>query len=224
MAEGGADARFVEEHLPLIRKVATQLVRELDLSGWMDDLVAAGKAGLLEARQRFDPSRGVKLTTFAHYRIRGSMMDAIRRGGYANASVLRKIRLLQLADQQLEGIADATDAQRQAADAAAQALDQALARMSAAFIIDIVGQGQSDAPEQADVTLERAETIAQVRRVLDGLPERERAVLVAHYVEGRRFDELAAEWGISKAWMSRLHWRALDLLKDGLTEVGVTHG
>lgn len=224
MSSGDEDAKFVEEHLPLIRKLASQLVRELDLTSWTDDLIAAGKAGLLESRQRFDPTRGAKLTTFAYYRIRGSMLDAIRKGGYANAHALRKLRMLQMADQQLEGVADGGGAPPMTPDAAADAIDQALARLSASFIIEVVGQSRDDAPPPVDKLFERAETAEHVRSVLEAMPERERNVLVAHYFEGRRFDDLAAELQISKAWMSRLHWRALDRLRSGLAKVGVTQG
>lgn len=219
------DAKLVAEHAPLVRRLALQLYHELELRGWMDDLVAAGNQGLLEAHRRFDASRGAKLSTFAYYRIRGAMIDAVRRSGYASASGLRRVRQLELLDATCEGVADGpSGGARLSPPAAVEALDTALARVSAAFIVDLVGQGELDRPAPVDELLERAETLQQVRDRIEALPERERAVLVAHYFEGRRFDELAAEWGISKAWMSRLHWRALDLLRAGLEEAGIFEG
>ena len=70
-----------------------------------------------------------------------------------------------------------------------------------------------DNPEQALLERERQE---RVRNALSSLPEPERTLLQGHYLQGRRFDELARELGLSKSWASRLHTRALDRMRDAL--------
>src|SRR5450432_1256402 len=71
---------LITETMPLVKSIADRLKRSWRLSAPFEDLCAFGMAGLVEAANRFDPSRGVTFGTFAHYRIRGAIIDALRRG------------------------------------------------------------------------------------------------------------------------------------------------
>ncbi len=221
-ARGSAtgDAAFIEEYRPLVVSTANRVRRELDLVVPLDDLVQFGFEGLLDARKRYDPTRGAQLGTFAYYRIRGAIIDGVRKMAYLPRRAYARLRAAEGADAALEALGEA-----RAADPAARAdlartasdLDDALARVTASFVLAAVGQDEESArSETAEERLLAAEAAERMKRAVDALPERERALVVGFYFEGRRFDEVAAELGISKSWGSRLHTRALGLIRAAM--------
>ena len=212
---------FVKDYQGLVRSIALKLRAQLDLTCDLDDLIAFGNQGLLEAKSRFDPTRGVQMNTFAYYRIRGAVLDGVRRMAYLPRRIHQKVRAAESLDLIAEPIGDARAASPEAkADrvATAQALDDALSRVTAGFLMSAVGQGEEHQPETPEEELVDAQTRARVAKALEGLPERERALVNGFYFDGRQFDEVAAELGISKSWASRLHAKALDLLRVALTD------
>ena len=218
---GDANATLVAEYQGLVRTIASKVRAQLDLRCELEDLVAFGNQGLIEAVQRFDPSRGVQLSTFAYYRIRGAVVDGVRRMAYMPPRIHRKLREAEAMDAVLEplGEARATSPEARAdLEATAQALENSLARVTATFLMSAVGQGEEDQPDTPEDELFSAETRARVAAAMATLPERERALVQGFYFEGRQFDEVAAELGISKSWASRLHTKALDLMRRALVD------
>lgn len=213
-----ADA-IVKEYQGLVRSIAHKMRAQFDLNCDLDDLIAFGNQGLLQAMSRFDPARGVQMNTFAYYRIRGAILDGVRRMAYLPRRIHHKVREAEALDLVTEPIGEARAATPEAKadlEATAQTLDDALSRVTAGFLMSAVGQGEEDQPETPEAEMIAAETRARVTRALQGLPERERALVHGFYFEGRQFDEVATELGISKSWASRLHAKALDLLRDVL--------
>lgn len=219
---GNPSAKFVEEHRPLVISIARRVRREFDLTCEESDLVAFGFQGLLEAHSRFDPSRGVQFNTFAYYRIRGAVLDGVRAMAFLPRRAYAKLKAAEAADTLLEETGEA-NAQRPAGTQAstesrAEAMDQSLAQLTASFILSAVGQDESSQPASAEESLISAGDQRRVRDALEKLPERERALVQGFYFEGRQFDEVAKDLGISKSWASRLHTKALELLRDALGE------
>ena len=95
----------------------------------------------------------------------------------------------------------------------AETLHATISRLTASFVIASVGPDE-EAQQSPEDSLLRGESAERVRAALKELPERERALLEGHYIEGRRFDLVAKELGISKSWASRLHTKALDRLRE----------
>jgi len=213
------DDRFIEEHRPLVRGLAHRIRAEFDLNVDLDDLIACGFRGLVEARSRFDPSRGVQFNTFAYYRVRGAILDGVRSMAY----LPRRTHALLKASEAASDVTEDLGERRAAAPAgatrkedAAEALDEALGRMTAAWVMAAVGQDANATPDSAEERLVAVGQAARVRAAVAKLPERERALVEGFYFGERRFDEVAAELGISKSWASRLHGKALSLLRDAL--------
>lgn len=209
------DDRFIEEHRGLVEGLARKVRSELDLRCELDDLVAYGLTGLLQARKRFDPARGVQFRTFAYYRIRGAILDGVRRMAFMPRAAHRRMRLAEATDAVAEPLGEARGATGVGPSraAAGEALDDALGKISAAFTLSALGQdAESPAETPADV-LVAAEVGHRVRDAVGRLPDRERALVEGFYFHGRRFDEVAAELGISKSWASRLHTKALSRLR-----------
>lgn len=214
------DDRFIEEWRPLVVSIAEKLRIQLDLSVDPDDLLGFGFTGLVEARARYDASRGVQFKTFAYYRIRGAIMDGVREMAWLPRRAHAIRRAAEGADRVLEAAADARaaapPAARQGKADAVEAIDDTLGKMVASYVMASLGQDEQSAPPNPEERLLEARGAADLRAAVEGLPERERALVHGFYLEGRRFDEIAEELGISKSWASRLHTKALGRLRAAL--------
>jgi RNA polymerase sigma factor for flagellar operon FliA len=196
MMENGS----IEDDYAMVRGLAGRLFRELSLRGELDDLVAFGFGGLLEAKRRFDPSRGVRFKSYAYHRVRGAMLDGVRK----MAGVPRRAH------------AAMQEASAVQPSAAPSGLDKAFGRIRVSLSSDAPLQGRfgEESPEEA---LIKQQSIQRVLKALQKLPERQRRVIRGWYFEGRRLDDVAQELGISKSWASRLHHQALDRLRASLS-------
>ena len=191
---------LVTRHQKMVHGLAHRLKRELSLSGEVDDLIAFGFGGLLEAEDRFDPTRGVRFQTFAYHRVRGAMLDGVRKMAH----------LPRRAHQRLKGEADTVPT------AAPTPLERAVAQMSANLTGACPLQGRYGA-ESPELQLLQGESVSRLLRALSDLSPRERALVRGRYFEGRSLDAVAAELGISKSWASRLHTQALGRLRTALS-------
>lgn len=221
--EGGAtDAKFVEEWRPFVASIVRSIKVSLEIRSEVDDLIAFGFRGLLEARERFDPARGVHFKTFAYYRVRGAVFDGVRDMAYLprRAYATRKAAMAadQLLEDQANALAAAPPGSKTTKEAAAAALEEALGKLAASFVLASVGQDAEDQSGSPEEELISATDAHIVRSAVDVLPERERALVEGFYFQGRRFDDVAADLGISKSWASRLHTRALTLLRRAIQE------
>jgi len=207
----------LEAHRELVERIVRGLIRELDLSCDPDDLRGWGFQGLLEAKQRFDATRGVRFSAFAHYRIRGAILDGVRSQGFLRRRAYARLKALEATDAVSEQLAEEHGERApMSAEARAEALDATLGKITAAFLISAVGQGEDRAPEAPDQQLESAEVKGMVQKGLGALPERERILLEAVYFEGATIEAAGLRMGLSKSWASRLHAKALDRLRKHL--------
>ncbi|HEX5657749.1 MAG TPA: sigma-70 family RNA polymerase sigma factor [Polyangiales bacterium] len=212
-----ADAE-AEAHQELVDKVVRRLSRELDLSCDPEDLRAWGQQGLLEARQRFDASRGVRFSTFAYYRVRGAVIDGVRKQGWLRRRAYAKLKAYEAADRVSEpvGEQEAQQASATVEQRAAQ-VSEILGKISAAYLLSALGQGDDATPETPEEHVDLVMTRQVVNRDLAELPERERVLLQAVYFEGATIEEAGARMGLSKSWASRMHAKALDRMRKSLT-------
>jgi len=190
-----------------------------------EELVALGNAGLAEAATRFDPDRGASFSTFAWYRVQGSIVDGLRKSSNLPRHVWAKLVALRAASNYLEHRAerDAGAAQRgakppESADALAS-VKSALSAIRTMYVTSLESmqdQGFDAADPDAKTAGDRIDVgrlSAKLRDALAALPERERALVMKHYWEGKNLLEAGAELGISKSWASRLHAQAVDKLR-----------
>ncbi|MCS6898924.1 MAG: sigma-70 family RNA polymerase sigma factor [Myxococcales bacterium] len=212
---------LVEGHLDLVTIIARQVLRELRLTQQhLEDLESAGREGLVASAQRFDAARGVPFRHFANHRIRGAMLDALRR----ESTLPRRVH------ERLRGLAAALDL-NEAAEISSPSPDEAdlrlaehLARLATALAVGLINEQAYDdgepvaiepAPSPEDLVA-REKLRQTVRDAVEALPEPEKTLIIGHYYEGRRFDEISADLGLSKSWGSRLHSRAVGRLTEQL--------
>ncbi len=217
-----SDQAFIEEHRALVVGLASKLRRQLDLSTDVEELAAFGFSGLVEARQRFDPTKGVQFSTFAYYRIRGAILDGVRKMAYLPRRAYARLRAAEGADAVTEPLGEVRAADpraRQSSDQVVADLDGALAKLTAGYVLSAVGQNEEDAPPPSpEEDLLRRELRKKIRGAIETLPDRERALVLGFYFEERRFDEVAAELGSSKSWASRLHTKALERIRAAIDD------
>ena len=189
---------FIAQHEKMVHGLANRLRRELSLRGDLEDLIAFGFGGLLEARHRFDPGRGVRFQTFAYHRVRGAMLDGVR----------KMSQLPRRAHERLQAAAEPTPT------AAPTALDRAFTRMSALSAGTVLqGRFGDESPEEV---LLKNESVTRLLQALPSLSPRQRVLVRGFYFDGRSIDAMAQELGISKSWASRLHTNALRALREAL--------
>jgi RNA polymerase sigma factor for flagellar operon FliA len=213
-------------HLDLVDVIARQLARELGRTVELDDLRSMGQQGLLEAARRFDEGRGVSFRRFANYRVRGAMLDGIRKSAPLPRRAHARIRALEAALLVSEAAAeDAAPGSIQDAKSSDQKLTEHLADMATAMAMGLlatpaVGDEGELAALDTSISPEDAVAQAELRQLvvgaLDDLPEDERTLVRRHYLDGERFDQVAASLGLSKSWGSRLHTRAIARLTKRL--------
>jgi RNA polymerase sigma factor for flagellar operon FliA len=189
-----------------------------------------GQEGLLDAARRFDESRGVRFKHYANYRVRGAMLDGIRKSSRLPRRTHARLRALEAALLVAEGAAEDAASPEAAkamsdAHAAEQKLGEHLANMATAMAMGLLvvpatgEEGElfaADTKASPEEAVAEAELRALVAEALRDLPEDERALVKRHYFDGERFDHVAKSLGLSKSWGSRLHTRAVARLTKRL--------
>ena len=222
--------RLVEQHLGYVRALATKEKARLGGRLDLEELVAYGARGLVEAADRFDASRGLAFVTFAHYRIKGAMYDGLREMGWLSRVEYARHRAEERANAYLENAVEreAGAPARPAATLADEVsgLSDAVGALAAIFVTSLeaepTAERVADPGKDAETRLGDVQASARVRRAVERLPARERKLVEAYYSQGRRLEEAGAELGLSKSWASRLHTRAVELLREALAEEGLS--
>ncbi len=203
---------IVKRYAPWIHNIAKKLIRQLGIQdNHHEDLVSSGFQGLLEAYKRYNPSYSVPFESFAYYRVRGAMLDNVRKTAYLPRRIYAQLRAAEASDRMLE---DVNQSAPHTPDESRDELKALMGRIAAIHVIAALGQDeQSSEPSDPESTLARKRSQEQVRQALTTLPTRERQLVEGFYFQGRAFDDIAKEIGISKSWASRLHNKALDILR-----------
>ncbi|NMH59611.1 RNA polymerase sigma factor FliA [Alteromonas ponticola] len=219
-------AQLVEQHATLVKRIAHHLMVRLPPSVLVDDLIQAGMIGLLEAAKNFDGSKGASFETFAGIRIRGAMLDEIRKGDWTPRSVHKNSRAISDAIAQVE-----RDTGRDAKDAEIAgvlnvSLDdyhQMLNEVNAGKLVGIEDLGVS---EDVITTEENAGSDSPLDDLMQGafqkalahaittLPEREAIVLSLYYDEELNLREIGEVLDVSESRVSQIHSQAMLKLKS----------
>jgi RNA polymerase sigma factor for flagellar operon FliA len=216
-----AQSQWVESALPRVHRLARSLEPRMPHATY-DDLVGAGSEGLIQAALRYDPTGGVPFVTFAHYRIRGAMIDAARRAAPAVRRRTRAMRALQATQSLLERAeaqqpppaAPDTRSLRERVEAAAKLVAEAT---TAVVLSRCAPEDPDTVPlpaEGVEENLLERELRAVVREEIDALPEEDRGLLRAIYTEGVSMHVYAQRVDKSPSSVSRRHARLVALLRE----------
>jgi len=216
---------LVEKHAPLVKRIAYHMLARLPASVQVDDLVQAGMIGLIEAARNFDHSKGASFETFAGIRIRGAMIDEIRRGDWTPRSVHRNSRLIAETIAELEATLgrDVKDVEvAEKLDITLDEYHQMLSDASSGRIIGIEDLGVSEdvlvtANDRQDDQLYEEQATDSFQQALikniSSLPEREAIVLSLYYNDELNLKEIGEVLSVSESRVSQIHSQALMRLR-----------
>ena len=223
-------AERVEAGIPFVEALARRMASTMPHSIDLSDLVQDGVIGLIDAAHRFDDSRGIKFETFAERRIRGAMIDALRKDAWPRG-VRRVRRELEAAREKLRAslghepsLADLA----QAVGSDEKRLGKTIVRIntiestSPFSSAENVDEAQLPAvmvpaePERPDMQYERDEVKTRVRNAIATLPPREQRVIALYYYNEVTMKDIGAELGVNESRVSQLHARAIRRLRDAL--------
>ena len=214
---------FVER---LARRVAATMPHSIDIG----DLVQDGVIGLIDAANRFDESRGIKFETFAERRVRGAMIDALRKDAWPRG-VRRQRRELEAAREELRrelgcepSLADL--ATRVGSDE--KRLGRTIVRINTIESTSPLAKADTldeatvpavlipSEPERPDAAYERLQMEGRVQAAIGSLPPREQKVISLYYFGEATMKQIGAEIGVNESRVSQLHARAIRRLREAL--------
>ena len=226
--------RRIVAGLPFVEALARRMAASMPNSIDIGDLVQDGVLGLIDAAHRFDEERGIKFETFAERRVRGAMIDALRRDAWPRG-VRRQRREL---DAAREALRRELGHEPSLADLAARVgsdekrLSRTIVRINTIESTSPLATGEHldesslppalvpSEPDAPDAAYEKLETKERVRAAIASLPWRERKVIGLYYYGEATMKQIGAEIGVNESRVSQLHARAIRRLREALGEIG----
>ena len=221
---------LITSHGPLVKRIAFHLLSRLPPSVQADDLIQAGMIGLIEASRNFDSEQGASFETYAGIRIRGAMLDEIRRTDWTPRSVHRKAREVAKAVRKIENEKGRDARDVEVAEAMGIGLDEyhkILQDATGCRIFSFEDSGtlgeegfvapdrQSNQPLD---NLQNADFKQGLAKAIKGLPERERLVMALYYDEELNLREIGEILGVSESRVCQIHGQALIRLRARMEE------
>lgn len=224
--------RLVEQYAPLVKRIAYHLLARLPASVQLDDLMQAGMIGLLEASGKYDAGKGASFETYAGIRIRGAMLDEVRKGDWAPRSVHRNTRMVSDAIRAVEARTGRDAKDHEVAAELKMSLEEYHGILgdtqgSRLFSFDDLFQANEggDLNEDADSAhpepfrdLEDERFQKALADAIAHLPEREKLVLSLYYDEELNLKEIGQVLGVSESRVSQLHSQCAARLRARLGE------
>jgi RNA polymerase sigma factor for flagellar operon FliA len=236
-------AAKVEEYAPLIHYVADRLASRLPPHVNKDDLISSGVLGLIDAIDKFDPTRGIKFKTYAEFRVKGAMIDDLRNLDWVPRTVRRKSTELEKLWRRLEVELGRPPSDEESAEALGLSISDYLRLIDEVFMVNMLdleafkldSPGQSR--ESADIynilsddsALDALTVLGQeeVRRVLvkgvESLPEKEKMVVTLYYHEEMTMKEIGQVMGFTESRISQLHTKSVIRLRGYINDYFESH-
>lgn len=229
--------RRIVAGLPFVEALARRMAATMPNSIDVGDLVQDGVLGLIDAAHRFDEARGFKFETFAERRVRGAMIDGLRRDAWPRG-VRRQRREL---DAAREALRRELGHEPSLADLAARVgsdekrLSRTIIRINTIESTSPLATGEHldetslppalvpSEPDAPDTAYEKGETRGRIRAAIQSLPWRERKVIGLYYYGEVTMKQIGAEIGVNESRVSQLHARAIRRLRDALGDMNPQH-
>jgi RNA polymerase sigma factor for flagellar operon FliA len=213
-------AARVERHTELVRRLARRVAREIGIMA-VDELESVGNEALVRSAMRYDPDGAASFSTYAHYRVRGAMIDEVRKRTPSRRQYKRALVRLEATQALLVEAADAQQAQahsgqRQTLEQRVEAARELVRRAAVAVCLSepedrVIDEVADDEPDPEQLLLD-ADVRSRIWELIDGLDAEQRALVEALYVQGQPMKDVAAQLGTSIATISRRHSRIVELL------------
>jgi RNA polymerase sigma factor for flagellar operon FliA len=220
--------QLIESGQKLVHSLAREIHRRFSGQFDYDDLVAYGQVGLAQAAGEFDPQRGARFTTYAYYRIRGSIYEGVSKLNWTSRAQYNRMRADRAADEVLQQGPHRSDGWAGTSldedSVWLTGLSQQLAATSLATFVPLGEFGDTVEDDDCSsplASVETSEVSRRLRQIVSGLDDEPRQLIEAVYFDGTTLQEAADRIGVSKSWASRLHARTLQILALSLREIGI---
>lgn len=221
---------LVRIHAPLVKRIAHHLKARLPASVQVEDLIQSGMIGLLEASRKYEPSKGATFETYAGIRIRGAMMDEIRKGDWVPRSVHRNSRRITEAIKAIEDREGRDARDIEVAEELGMDIneyytclqDSAVGKLFSFEEVTELGDGLVDHERNNEmgpaIGFESDAFQHSLAQAIESLPEREKLVLSLYYDEELNLKEIGEILSVSESRVSQIHSQAAMRLRSRLTE------
>ncbi len=232
---------LLESYLPIVRKIAVHMIARLPACVELDDLIQAGRLGLIEAWDRFQENSAASFETFATQRIRGAILDELRGMDWVPRRVRQSSRLVEEAIRAAghrEGHAPTEPEIARELKLSLSEYHELLVKIQGCQLVyaedfdqenpgksifdhGAAGQAQQErcANEDPMARLASAEFRSRLAQAIEGLPERERRVLSLYYQEEMNLREISTVLEVNPSRASQLHNQAISRLRVALKDL-----
>lgn len=221
--------QLVQRYRPFVFSIVRQVSQLFPMRIDFEELVGYGMIGLLEAADRYDPRRNVSFTTFSHYRIKGAVFDGLREMGIVTRAshVEGTSREAVLNDLIQTAADDNTENSTASVDDEIHSISNLIDSLIPTYLLSLSEENAPDVADTRDLpntAVEFKEIFDLVRQTIKELPEKERELIEALYFTQLSRVEIAKKMGVNKSWISRLHAKAVNRLRQKLILIGVLSG
>lgn len=225
--------QIVIEYAPLIKYIAQKIAARLPANIELDDLISCGVIGLMDAIEKFDPSRDNKFKTYAEFRIRGSILDELRAQDWVPRSVREKAKLVERAYQKLEGELGrpaTEDEMCQELNVSKEEFHDLVNKAKSVSLLNIDDSASFNRVDRKlmmglleNKKLSNPAAVVNYRKIqerikegITALPEKQRLVLSLYYYEDLNLKEIGQVLDVTESRVSQLHTQAVLKLKAKL--------
>ena len=222
----------VEQYASLVKRISQHMLARMPSCVQLEDLQQAGMVGLLEAARKYDPSQGASFETYAGIRIRGAIVDEIRRGDWAPRSVYRNSRRIAEVINQLENQFGREATEQEIAEALSVSAEEYRKMRQDTLCTKLFSLDEHygdeeytlEIPDEGSTFNTPHEDLQQAslkQRLIDSiksLPERDQLVLALYYDEELNLKEIGAVLGVSESRVSQIHSQAAMRLRAKMVD------
>jgi RNA polymerase sigma factor FliA len=222
---GNRHESLILTHMPMVKRVAVHLKARLPPFMELDELVQVGMVGLIEAARSFDPTKGFEFEHFALSRVRGAILDEVRRQSFLPRSAVAFNKNENEAVHVLAAELGRAPTQVELAQFMGKEIEEfhkerGQAKRFETFSMEVVNDEvmsmPGDSGMQPEVVVEEAEFMEAVVQAIDQLPERERLVMSLYYVEELNLKEIGEVLGVSESRVSQILSSVVKKLRQNL--------
>lgn len=237
MAVSGLDLKeeVVKKYIPLVKYIASRVIIGKTKYIEFEDLVSYGMLGLMDALNKFDDTRGMKFSTYASIRIKGSMIDELRKNSPISKGAMDKLNRYNEAIEKLQkelgrepndaeisevlqiSIKDMMEIENYINYIAVVSLEELI--FSDDDDIPLMGTIQDDKSPSPEKSLEEKEELEYLAKALDMLNEKDKTVLTLYYYEGLTLKEIGKVLAVSESRVCQLHSRAIVHLRKSMAKL-----
>jgi RNA polymerase sigma factor for flagellar operon FliA len=229
-ASGQSKTELVEQHASLVKRIAYHLIARLPASVDVEDLIQAGMIGLLDASHQFNASQGASFETYAGIRIRGAMLDEIRRNDWAPRSVHKKAREISEGIHNVEQRLGRNATDTEVAAELGMNLGEYHQHLQDStghqlFSLDEFTDNDqtqaspiSDTPDSPEQSVQDDDFQHALAQAIDTLPDRERLLMSLYYNDELNLKEIGEVLGVSESRVSQIHSQTVLRLRSKLRD------